>query len=225
MPVLQTSLIQTWCKQAKVRCPEIGLSSSRDIVDCEILLRYCRYSRDIVANCLYWIVFDLNVVQQAQCVTLRSTSVQVEILRVNWESWDIVSTGFESFLTQNWFRLGAAGSVRCPEIVLSWPEAQVEIMCQHLPPPNIGLKGKSKCNLAFLQRPLTYWQMRRGSARALKCTLVVSPLFRSSSISTSAMHFWKVHFGKYTFEQCTLVVSPSWLLYCSHSGNCLAQWT
>ena len=38
----------------------------------------------------------------------------------------------------------------------------LEIMCQHLPPPNIALKGKSKCNLAFLQRALTYWQMRHS---------------------------------------------------------------
>ena len=200
MPVLQPSLIQTWCKQAKVRCPEIGLSSSRDIVDCEILLRYCRYSRDIVANCLYWIVFDLNLVQQAQCVTLRSTSVQVEILRVNWESWDIVSTGFESFLTQNWFRLGAAGSVRCPEIVLSWPEAQVEIMCQHLPPPQYcseRQKQMQSCIFATASHLLADAPWQR--ARALKCTLVVSPLFRSSSISTSALHFWKIHFWEIHF--------------------------
>ena len=40
-----------------------------------------------------------------------------------------------------------------------------------------------------------------ASARALKCTLVVSPLFRSSSISTSALHFWKVHFWKINFWQ------------------------
>ena len=47
----------------------------------------------------------------------------------------------------------------------SWPEAQIhaEIMCP-LPTPNIALKGKSKCNLAFLQgTPLTQLKLCKSS--------------------------------------------------------------
>ena len=70
-------------------------------------------------------------------------------------------------LVHVWFRTVAAGSVLG---ALPWDRPQLtrssnphlEIMCQHLPPPNIALKGKSKCNLAFLQRALTYWQMRHS---------------------------------------------------------------
>ena len=58
MPVLQPSLMQTWCKQAQC----VALRSAPFQVETLLIVRHCRYCRDIVAICLFWIVFDLDLV-------------------------------------------------------------------------------------------------------------------------------------------------------------------
>ena len=60
-------------QQAQCIAPKSALAQ----VEISLIVRYCR---DIVSICLFWIVFDSDLVQQqAQCAAPRSASVEVEI--------------------------------------------------------------------------------------------------------------------------------------------------